>query len=53
MLFFQGLEDHLVVSVNITGLPEGKGTLQHGLHVHNNGITVHSTNATEGIKKVS
>jgi len=40
-------ENHLLVSVNITGLPEGQGTNQHGLHIHNNGITVLSNNVTE------
>ena len=47
--FFKELENNLLISVNITGLPKGKGTHQHGLHIHNNGITVFSDNVAEGI----
>ena len=47
VLFSQAtLNDPLVVTVNITGLQVVHGNNYHGLHVHQNAITVVSTVAS-------
>lgn len=37
------------MTVNITGLPAGVASAKHGLHIHQNGITVVSTDVTTSI----
>lgn len=37
---YKNENDPLQVTVNITGLPAGIAGAKHGLHVHQNGITV-------------
>ena len=40
------INDPLLISVNITGLPAGQGTFKHGLHVHVSSIQSTSDNVT-------